>query len=179
MGTLKTPTSALLFASILYRTDLIKYSDVVKIFTENFGDNILIFKHNFFPMLDYYFPEMGGDKKDYERIFIVNLDLADRMKLKEAKLRAQELEEHYFVGKNRSINFDIGILTLENLQLATSKNFTHRIYLGDGVYSDLTLIFQGEAYEKLPWSYPDYAHVEIIAFFNYLRAILFLKIKKV
>ncbi|MFN8370256.1 MAG: DUF4416 family protein [Bacteriovoracaceae bacterium] len=177
MGTLKTPTSALLFSSILYRTDLIKFTDVVKLFTDNWGTNNLIFKHDFFPMLDYYYPEMGGDKKDYARIFIVSLDLVDRMQLKAAKLIAQQLEEKHFIGKNRTVNFDIGILTLENLQLATSKNFTHRVYLGDGVYSDLTLIFQGEAFDKLPWSYPDYAHPEIIAFFNYLRAILSTKIK--
>ncbi len=41
--------------------------------------------------------------------------------------------------------------------LATGKNYSHRIYIGRGIYADLTLIYQRGAYQALPWTYPDYA----------------------
>jgi hypothetical protein len=47
--------------------------------------------------------------------------------------------------------------------LATGKNYAHRIYLGKGIYADLTLIFQKGAFRKLPWTYPDYSDPEMLA----------------
>jgi hypothetical protein len=46
---------------------------------------------------------------------------------------------------------------LERFVLATGKNFSHRIYLGQGIYADLTLIYRHGEFQALPWTYPDYA----------------------
>ena len=53
--------------------------------------------------------------------------------------------------------------------------FTHRLYLGQGVCGDLTLLYQDDSFQPLPWTYPDYAHAEIRTFFAWLRKILHLK----
>ncbi|MDD4952949.1 MAG: DUF4416 family protein [Desulfovibrionaceae bacterium] len=57
---------------------------------------------------------------------------------------------------DRVFNLDPGFLTLERLVLATGKNFGHRIYLGGGIWADLTLVFRAGAWQDLAWTFPDY-----------------------
>ncbi|MCK4603230.1 MAG: DUF4416 family protein, partial [Deltaproteobacteria bacterium] len=61
------------------------------------------------------------------------------------------------------------ILTAERLVLATGKNFPHRIYLGRGVFADLTFIYRKDSFVSLPWTFPDYASKEVIGFWNNVR----------
>ena len=58
---------------------------------------------------------------------------------------------------------------MERLVLATGKNFAHRIYIGKCIYADLTLIYQKNGYQPLPWTYPDYAHGSIRHFLTLVR----------
>ena len=53
--------------------------------------------------------------------------------------------------------------------LVLVRRFTHRIYIGQGIYADLTLIYQRGAFEKLPWTYPDYADEPVLAFLEKVR----------
>ncbi len=64
----------------------------------------------------------------------------------------------------RQVNLDPGILSEERLILATGKNYTHRIYLRNGIYGDLTLIYGKGSYRTLPWTYPDYSDPRLIHF---------------
>jgi hypothetical protein len=43
------------------------------------------------------------------------------------------------------------------LVLATGKNFSHRVYLKDGIWADLTLMWQRKHWVDFPWTFPDYA----------------------
>ncbi|MFP4212837.1 MAG: DUF4416 family protein [Desulfohalobiaceae bacterium] len=70
---------------------------------------------------------------------------------------------------NRLFNLDPGYLTLEQLVLATGKNFTHRIYLDQGVYADLTLVYSKGGWQTLPWTYPDYGGRLLQEILNQLR----------
>ena len=69
----------------------------------------------------------------------------------------------------RQVNIDPGFLLMERLVLATGKNFAHRIYIGKCIYADLTLIYQKNGYQPLPWTYPDYAHESIRNFLILVR----------
>ena len=71
----------------------------------------------------------------------------------------------------RVFNLDPGLLTLERLVLATGKNFTHRIYLGDGIWGDLTLIYTRGSWQSLPWTFPDYADAPMRELLTALRAL--------
>jgi len=46
---------------------------------------------------------------------------------------------------------------MEKVVLASCKNFAHRIYLKDGVYADLTLIYRNGDFQPIDWTFPDYA----------------------
>jgi len=81
--------------------------------------------------------------------------------LPEVKIGLERIERDLSVGGRRTVNLDPGMVTPENFILATGKNFTHRVYLRDGVFADLTLVFRKGEYRTLPWTYPDYATEEI------------------
>jgi hypothetical protein len=63
------------------------------------------------------------------------------------------------------------------LILATGKQYSHRPYLRDGVYADVTLIFRDGSYNPLEWTYPDYAGRLITGMLNRVREKYLLQIK--
>jgi hypothetical protein len=119
-----------------------------------------------FPYTTYYDDEMGQGLRRQTAGF---LNLVEPGSLAAIKLRANEIETGLSVDGKRKVNIDPGLLSLENFVLATGKNFTHRIYLRDGIYADLTLIYNKGAYRPLPWTYPDYREPEFLHHLGVLR----------
>ncbi len=119
-----------------------------------------------FDYTTYYEPEMGGPL--YRRMLVFE-KLVEQETLASIKCRTNALEGRYTVQGRRRVNVDPGYLLLERFVLATGKNFTHRIYIGKGIYADLTLIYQKGAFRTLPWTYPDYAAEEMLAFLSLVR----------
>lgn len=172
MSDLIVPSKAIFFVSILYNERALNL-DLIQLLTAHFGPSVE-WSHPFFPMKKYYSKEMG-EVADLKRIFFLFFNPLDREKLVEEKCWADQLEKNHLIEGQRSLNIDVGILTPENVQLATGKSFAHRIYLGQGVYSDLNLLFEGKSFRPLPWAYPDYAHPDFIGFFNWARQFVLLK----
>jgi hypothetical protein len=119
-----------------------------------------------FDRTTYYAREMGWP---LHRRFVSFTDLIRPDHLTEIKLKTNQIEQKYLSGKNRMVNIDPGTISPERLILATGKNYVHRVYLGRGIYADLTLVFQKGSFRALQWTYPDYADPEIIGFFNGIR----------
>ena len=119
-----------------------------------------------FDYTDYYTPEMG---KPLFRRLLVFKELVAQMDLARIKRTTNELEQTHAVNGKRCVNIDPGYLLLERFVLATGKNYSHRIYIGRGIYADLTLIFQQGTYRPLPWTYPDYADTQMISFLRQVR----------
>ncbi|MFH1136732.1 MAG: DUF4416 family protein [Pseudomonadota bacterium] len=112
-----------------------------------------------FDRTDFYHEEMGGPL--YKRFFAAEA-LVDPEFLVEIKVRSMELERKWTVEGRRGVNIDPGYISAERLVLSTGKNWIHRIYLGRGVYADLTLIFEKGGFRALPWTYPDFASPEAL-----------------
>ena len=70
---------------------------------------------------------------------------------------------------HRRVNLDPGYLTQSKMVLATTKDFAHRIYLQEGIYAEVTLIYQGRSFQPLPYTYPDYRTKEYLELFNQAR----------
>jgi hypothetical protein len=119
-----------------------------------------------FDFTRYYFAEMGGPL--YRRLLVFKT-LIEQERLADIKCVTNDLETRYAEGDRRRINIDPGYLLLERFVLASGKNFTHRIYIGKGIYADLTLLFQKGAFQTLPWTYPDYAVQEMRQFLMQVR----------
>jgi hypothetical protein len=70
----------------------------------------------------------------------------------------------------RSVNIDPGYLDRTKLLLATTKDCSHRIYLGRGIYGDIELMYRSGSFAWLDWTYPDYREAFSIEFFNRVRS---------
>lgn len=82
-------------------------------------------------------------------------------RLVDTKLFTNTLENKHLSNGKRIFNLDPGLITLERLVLATGKNFTHRIYLSQGIWADLTMIYTKGDWKALDWTFPDYASLRI------------------
>lgn len=120
-----------------------------------------------FSFTDYYLPELGPDLK---RKFLSFGSLIHPKRLAEIKSLTNELERRFQRQKGkRGINIDPGYLEAGKLVLATTKNQQHRIYLGKGIYAEVTLRFRKGRFEPWEWTYPDYRSRAYIDFFTKAR----------
>lgn len=114
----------------------------------------------------YYDREMG---EGVRRTYAAAEKKVDPGTLGQLKLQTNALEREWSLAGRRRVNLDPGLLNLTQLVLATGKPAGHRIYVGDGIYSEVEYVFESGTFKCLPWTYPDYRAPEAIAFFNGLR----------
>jgi hypothetical protein len=105
--------------------------------------------------------------------FLVFRELVAADRLAEIKLRTigleQELARSGLYPEPRPLNLDPGFLLLGKFVLATTKDQAHRIYLGDGIYAEVTLRFHAGRFEAWPWTYADYQLPEVREFLGQAR----------
>ncbi len=119
-----------------------------------------------FDFTGYYDKEFG---KCLKRKFISFKRLIPAEKLSSIKLFTNSLEKKLSVKGLRGINIDPGYLDMAKLVLASTKDFRHRIYIGRGMFAEITLYFQGKSFRSWEWTYPDYRTPEYIEIFNKIR----------
>ena len=71
----------------------------------------------------------------------------------------------------RPANLDPGYIEQAKVVLASTKNFYHRIYLGGGIFGEVTMHFKNNTYQFFPWTYPDYKSKDYQDFFLRVRQI--------
>ncbi len=89
-----------------------------------------------------------------------------------AKFWSNNMEDrHRSVDGQRRINLDPGYLTLDKLVLYTTKNFSHRLWLRDGLFAEITLSYgrQWGQYQPHDYTYPDYVTPQALDFFLAMR----------
>jgi hypothetical protein len=67
------------------------------------------------------------------------------------------------------LNLDPGVLSLGKFVLATTKDQAHRVYLGDGIFAEVTLRFEAGAFRPWPWTYADYREPAVCDFLKEAR----------
>ncbi len=115
---------------------------------------------------NYYADEMGDGLKKFLVSFERPLS-ADNLWL--AKRTTIDIESIYAAENKRKVNLDPGYVEPSKLVLASTKNFSHRIYLNGGIYAEVTLIYSGGRFNKMPWTYPDYLEPSFIEFLELVR----------
>jgi hypothetical protein len=140
--------------------------EVLRQLESEFGNIALESAWMDFGFTDYYRSEMGGA---LVRKMLAFGPLVEQAHLSRIKLATNRMEAAFAVEDRRRVNLDPGYLLLERFVLATGKNFSHLIYIGESIYADLTLIFQKGGFQPLPWTYPDYAEPEMHTFLLQVR----------
>jgi hypothetical protein len=95
--------------------------------------------------------------------------LIDPAALPAIKCDSNQIEARWAVDGNRQVNLDPGYVSLAKLVLATTKNHGHRIYLGQGIYAEVTLQYRDKAFRPWPWTYPDYGTPRYCELFARIR----------
>ncbi len=68
----------------------------------------------------------------------------------------RQIQGEFSGGEPRAVNIDPGLLNLGKFMLATTKDQAHRLYLGQGIFAEVTLRFADGQWEPWPWTYADY-----------------------
>jgi hypothetical protein len=167
MGNVKKHPPVKLIAGFIFKKEsaLEKAKFILK---KRFGQIDFESKALNFTHTDYYERELGENLK---RRFISFRKLIPPDELADIKIITNNIEKKLSSGKSRQINIDPGYLDLSRLILATTKDYTHRIYLNKGIYAEITLFYQDKTFRPWDWTYPDYRTDEYIAIFNCIRQI--------
>lgn len=175
MGIIKKPDPVKLFIAITYNS-YIDLESLLEVLKKNYGDSDLISPIiDFSSFTDYYQPEMGAN---LQKCWISFKKLIHPGELPAIKHQTNELEVLLSREKeHRDVNLDPGYITRANMILATTKNYSHRIYLTDGIYGDVHYIFSNKKFQLQPWTYPDYKEDVIRHFFEKVRDVYLQQLK--
>ena len=161
-----SPTPVKLFTGMLAREDSL-FTEIEKKMKDLFGPIDIKSESHLWKRTSYYEKEMGPDLK---RKFLFFEKLICPGEIADIKLQTVEIEKQYLNEKGgRKINIDPGYLDAAKLVLASTKNFSHRIYLDKGIYAEATLIYSGNDYLILPYTYPDFRRTEYLDLFKKVR----------
>jgi len=162
----KAEPAKLIIGMFSNKTNL--FEKVKKILEEKFGPVDFVSEVLPFNKTNYYEKEMG---KDLKRIFYSFQRLISPESLVEIKIFTNQIEEKFSEGGKRRVNIDPGYLTLSKLVLASTKDYSHRIYLKEGIYAEVTLRFEKGTFIPYEYTYPDYRTPEYLHIFNQIRQI--------
>ena len=129
--------------------------------------------HNF-SHTNYYRKEMG---KNLKKVYLGFLPLIHPGRLPELKLQTNVLETSWMRDGRRQVNLDPGYVNSAKMVLASTKDYSHRLYLSDGIYGDVQMVCVHGKFQTQDWTYPDYRELDIIEFFNKVRK-MYLKQKE-
>ena len=114
--------------------------------------DVFVFDHT-----DYYTAAMGSDLQKY---LIAFEDLIEPERLAAVKHDTNALESDIARQADatppRPVNVDPGYVSASKFVLATTKDYSHRVYLSRGIYAEVTLQYTKGDFVPWPWTYPDY-----------------------
>ena len=174
MGKVRSPLSVKLFVGMLSPTPPL-FNECANILSKEFGpidyqSDILSWGKT-----DYYRDEMGDQ---IVRKFIFFERLIDPGELPKIKLFTNTIEINLGESTDdrlrRRINLDPGYMTEAKVVLATTKDFSHRVYIGANIYAEVTLRYSVRDSNFVPcdYTYPDYRTDLYRTVFNNARELL-------
>ncbi len=165
------PESGVLLCGILRQPEISCETIISRLETE-FGPVAEQSEEFPFYLTTYYEPEMGENLLRSFLTFEKYVSPAEQAKI---KIKTNEIESEFIKNGNRKINLDPGLLTAHNLSLTTGKDFSHRIYIRDGIFAEVTLMVNKGKLAPLPWTYADYQLPKVLDFFEKQRQVFLSK----
>jgi len=139
-----------------------------------------------FTHTDHYQPEMGLDLLkqllSFQRLIPKDALAEIKLKTNQLEIKLAECKPQQKLYK-RKVNLDPGYLTGSKFVLATTKNYSHRIYLKAGIFAEVTLRYfrakgqMSAGWEPYPWTYPDYREEHLRRFLQQVRTIYLAQIR--
>lgn len=170
MGAIRSPKPVNLFCGLI-SNDPDLMARAVRMMKEHIGPTDEVTELCPFDMTEYYIAEMG---EDLQRQFVsfdklIQPDEIVYLKTLTNQLETRIVRDLGLPEDRRLVNLDPGYITLSKLVLATTKDFSHRVYLRDGIYAEVTLRYTDGKWTPWPWTFPDFADDRYHAFFDRIR----------
>ncbi len=153
MGAITTPEQVKLIVGMLSVSREV-LADATERLQRDFGPVDIAGEVMDFDFTHYYDEEMGTGLL---RQFVALKKLIDPDQIVAIKRATNDIENGFAEGPNRKVNLDPGYITESKLVLASTKDFAHRIYLRDGIYAEVTLMYVHSRWVSQPYTFPDYA----------------------
>ncbi len=164
-----SPETAVLFIGIL-ASDRQALTAALDSLETVFGPIFMTSRIFSFARTSYYTEEMGSEPLRLFAAFPGCLYPGELAQVKLATNRLEsELAQSLPGGFSRPVNLDPGYLTQSKIILASAKDFSHRVYLANGIFAEVTLQYRNKQFISLPWTFPDYAVPDYHPFFFALR----------
>lgn len=176
MGVAQYPPQVQLFCGLLVAPSIAP-GEVEDILQQQFGPIIL--RSQAFPFVHtaYYRREMGDG---LTRLYVAFAPLIHITSLAATKHTTNRLEGLWATAAGqRQANLDPGYLDLSKVVLASTKNHAHRLYIGAGIYAEVTLRYRQKSFQAWEWTYPDYQLPITVSFFNQLRALYQTQLRRI
>jgi hypothetical protein len=77
----------------------------------------------------------------------------------------------------RPVNLDPGFIEPSKLVLASTKNFSHRIYIGNKMFAEVTLMYEKGSWRHFEFTFPDYRQSNYQDFLSKVRTRLVEQLK--
>jgi len=175
VSTPKKPDPAKLVISV-FMNDESLFKELLPVLEKAWGPTEQVSDWFDFDYTNYYENEMGSPL--FRRMISFG-DLIAQDDLARIKETTNAMEKNWAVNGRRNLNLDPGYLLLSRFVLATGKDFSHRIYIGRGIYAEVTLMFKRGKFHSLEWTYPDYASREMTDFLMTVRQRYVADLKKI
>ena len=168
----KVPTARLI-CGVMYNSDKV-LQEAMDVLTKKYGP--IKSTGPLFPLsyTKYYNDEMGDS---IMRTYYTFEKIIRHDQLANIKCFTNKLEKRLSTNGKRNINLDPGYCELSRIVLASAKDFSHRIYIGKGIFAEVTLLYMNGTYNTLGWTYPDYKDENTIRYFNQVRQEYYNEIK--
>lgn len=171
MARVQTPPPARVIVSIIY-SSIDALADSLKLLEKQFG-RVQCETLEIAYTGGRYTEEMGHNLL---RRFYSFHRLFDRDRLPAIKATCNKIERQFGDQVDdftfRTVNIDPGVLCPDNIVMASHREYNHRVYLGDGVFGELTLVWAKGRFVRLPWTNMDFCQPEAIDFFERVRGTL-------
>ncbi len=164
----------------LLSADTIFFTEAEKDLAKTYGP--IDFASEVFPwdLTAYYREEMG---ENLLRRFIAFEHLIPPEELVRIKLETNE-KERLLSGATsddepRRINLDPGYIDETKLVLASTKDQAHRLYLSQGIYAEVTLLYHHKAFHPFIYTYEDYRWPQTHEFLKKVRKRYLVQVREI
>ena len=118
-----------------------------------------------------YYAEETGKEILKKFVTVEKLIAPGRLAAIKHKTNKMEAKLAAAAGYNpsRPVNIDPGYIEPSKLVLASTKNFSHRIYIGKRIWAEVTLIYSKGQWRSFEYTFPDHKEDRYHDFFSRVR----------
>ncbi|MFW6120202.1 MAG: DUF4416 family protein [Petrotogales bacterium] len=131
-----------------------RFTEIQPVMEKRFGPIDYISKTLDFDKYTLYYNEEMGYKLQGKLLSFKRL--IHPSELAEIKLLTNKMELEFQVDGSRKINIDPGFIQHAQFVLASTKHWANRIYIGRGIYAEVTLMYVHGEFKEVDYTYPNY-----------------------